>query len=406
MTVQQQLVIFDSGAGQVEVRLASETVWLRQEQMAELFERERSVITKHIRNVFSEGELVRDSVCAKFAHTAADGKTYQVDYYNLDAIISVGYRVKSQRGVQFRQWATRVLREHLTQGYTLNRQRFEQNADELEVALALVRKAAAGEALTSDQGRGLVDVIARYTQTFLWLQRYDEGLLTAPPGSPGGDLPSLDIARAALARLRFDLDQPLDATRWCVVDVETGGLDALRDPLLAIGAVRVDGERIALESSFEVGLTQAQSTAAENILIHGIGGSAQRAGEAPQAALLDWLDFADSAPRVAFHAGFDRAVLARETRAQLGLKLAAPWFDAAVVAPLLFRDAAAQCRQLDDWLAHFGIAVYARHGALADAYATAELWLILLKTMQKKEGLGTARQLHTLLRARRWLSAY
>lgn len=212
MTVQQQLVIFDSGAGQVEVRLASETVWLRQEQMAELFERERSVITKHIRNVFSEGELVRDSVCAKFAHTAADGKTYQVDYYNLDAIISVGYRVKSQRGVQFRQWATRVLREHLTQGYTLNRQRFEQNADELEVALALVRKAAAGEALTSDQGRGLVDVIARYTQTFLWLQRYDEGLLTAPPGSPGGDLPSLDIARAALARLKADLIAKGEAT--------------------------------------------------------------------------------------------------------------------------------------------------------------------------------------------------
>jgi len=93
----------------------------------------------------------------------------QLKHYNQDAIISVGYRVNSRRGVRFRQWATSTLREHLVSGYTLNRQRFEHNARELEAPLALVRKAAAGEALSSDQGRGLVDVIARYTQTFLLL---------------------------------------------------------------------------------------------------------------------------------------------------------------------------------------------------------------------------------------------
>lgn len=221
--------------------------------------------------------------------------------------------------------------------------------------------------------------------------------------------PALDAAstarRAALVRQRFDLDQPLAGLRWCVVDVETGGLDAQRDPLLAIGAVVVEGGRIALDASLEVGLAQAESTAAENILIHGISGSVQRAGEAPHAALLDWLEFAGAAPRVAFHAGFDQAVLTREERMQLGLALKAPWFDAAVVAPLLFPDAAAQCRHLDDWLARFGIAVYARHGALADAYATAELWLVLQQAM-RREGLTTARQLHRLLRARRWLSPY
>ncbi|GIV82650.1 MAG: hypothetical protein KatS3mg051_2004 [Anaerolineae bacterium] len=89
-----------------------------------------------------------------------------MEHYNLDVIISVGYRVKSVRGTRFRQWATRVLREHLTQGYSLDRQRFEQNAAELEAALALVKKAAAGEALTAEQGRGLVDVIARHTMKF------------------------------------------------------------------------------------------------------------------------------------------------------------------------------------------------------------------------------------------------
>jgi prophage maintenance system killer protein len=205
MKTDNQVVIYEGGEARVEVRLDRESVWLTQEQMSTLFNRERSVITKHIRNVFAEGELEREAVCAKFAHTAADGKTYQVEYYNLDAIISLGYRVKSLQGTRFRQWGTRVLREHLTRGFSIDRQRFERNAAELEAALQLVKKAAAGEALTADQGRGLVDVIARYTQTFLWLQRYDEGLLAEPQGSPGGVLPTLDEARAAIARLKADL---------------------------------------------------------------------------------------------------------------------------------------------------------------------------------------------------------
>ncbi len=120
-------------------------------------------------------------------------------------IISVGYRVKSRRGTQFRIWATRTLREHLVRGYTLDRQRFERNAAELETALTMVRKAAAGAALTTDQGRGLVDVIACYTQTFLLLQRYDEGLLVEPRGNSGGVLLAVDEARAAIARLKADL---------------------------------------------------------------------------------------------------------------------------------------------------------------------------------------------------------
>jgi prophage maintenance system killer protein len=199
------IIIYEGAEARVEVRLERETVWLSLQQLAELFGRDKSVISRHLKNIFATGELEREAVVAKNATTAADGKTYLVDYYNLDAIISIGYRVNSVRATRFRQWATRVLREHLTRGFTLNRQRFERNAAELEAALQLVRKAAAGEALTAEQGRGLVDVIARYTQTFLWLQRYDEGLLTAPAGSPGGVLPTLEEARAALARLKEDL---------------------------------------------------------------------------------------------------------------------------------------------------------------------------------------------------------
>ena len=104
----------------LEVRLENETVWLSIDEMSQLFGRDISVIGKHIRNIFKEGELVKDSVWAKFAYTASDGKVYQVDYYNLDVIISVGYRVKSHRGTQFRQWANKVLKEYLLKGYSVN----------------------------------------------------------------------------------------------------------------------------------------------------------------------------------------------------------------------------------------------------------------------------------------------
>ncbi len=194
-----------NGAVSLDVRLERETIWLTQKQMAALFETERSVITKHLRNVLKEGELERRSVCAKFAHTAKDRKVYQTTFYNLDMIISVGYRVNSKRGTQFRIWATNVLREHLVRGVTINRQRLETNAREIEAALSLARRAVASPELTTDMGRGLVEIIARYTQTFLLLQRFDKGLLTEPKGEAGGRLPSAAEVRAAIARLRVDM---------------------------------------------------------------------------------------------------------------------------------------------------------------------------------------------------------
>lgn len=124
----------------------------------------------------------------------------------------MGYRVNSSRATRFRQWATRILREHLTQGWTLNRQRFEENAQELEAALTLVRKAAQSPALDTDSGRGLVDIVSRYAQTFLLLQRYDEGLLTDPQAQAGGTLPSLEEARAGLDSLKGELMARGEAT--------------------------------------------------------------------------------------------------------------------------------------------------------------------------------------------------
>ncbi|MBN2646268.1 MAG: virulence RhuM family protein, partial [Thiotrichales bacterium] len=176
MKAQNQMQLFTTpdGAVSLEVTLNQDTVWLNQTQLIDLFGRDQSVISRHINNVFKEGEVDKQSNMQKM-HIANSDKP--VTYYSLDVIISVGYRVKSLRGTQFRIWAAQILKQHLLQGYTLNQQRFEENAQALEQAIELVRKAARSPELTLESGRGLVDIVSRYTQTFLWLQRYDEGLL-------------------------------------------------------------------------------------------------------------------------------------------------------------------------------------------------------------------------------------
>jgi len=126
---ENQIEIYQTADGQtqINIRFEQETVWLNRQQLAMLFDRDVKTIGKHVNNVFKEGELKKDAVAAKFATTAQDGKTYQVDHYNLDVVISVGYRVKSLQGTQFRIWATARLKELLLQGYSLHQQRFEQN---------------------------------------------------------------------------------------------------------------------------------------------------------------------------------------------------------------------------------------------------------------------------------------
>lgn len=203
-----EINIYQTESGSIEVRLEQDTVWLSQEQMAALFDVQKAAISKHLKNIFASGELKREPTVSKMETVQPEGGrrvTRQIEHFNLDAVISVGYRVNSARATRFRQWATRILREHLTQGYTLNRQRLEANARELEAALLLVRKAAQSPELRAETGRGLVDIVTRYAQTFLLLQRYDEGLLTEPPTETGGRLPSVEEARAALAGLKADL---------------------------------------------------------------------------------------------------------------------------------------------------------------------------------------------------------
>ena len=203
----------DDGHIRLQVALEQETVWLSLDQMTVLFERDKSVISRHIRNVFDEGELVREAVVAKNATTAADGKTYQVDYYNLDVIISVGYRVKSRRGVQFRQWATQTLRQHLVAGYTLHEKRLQERGIEIGQALALLQQTLTHQALVNDEGAAVLAVIQDYANSWSLLQGYDTQSLAATRARQHGMRAlALDDVLAALADLKTALVAKGEAT--------------------------------------------------------------------------------------------------------------------------------------------------------------------------------------------------
>ena len=198
---------------------------------------------------------------------------------------------------------------------------------------------------------------------------------------------------------------PLRAAHWVVVDCETSGLDPARDRLLAVGAVAVRGGRIEIGGGFGALLRQDTPSERANILVHGIGGEAQRSGRPAADALREFSTFLGDGLPVAFHAPFDDAVLRRAMPAA-GLQAPRRWLDAARLAPALFPRAGpakGERRALDDWLAEFGIACPERHDALADAYATAQFLLILLAEAER-QGAGTVQDLHRLEESGRWLA--
>ena len=162
----QDLVLFTSQDGAISVSVAvdRDTIWLNQQQMAALFEKERSVIAKHIRNAINEGEVDEQEVRANFAQTAADGKTYQVAFYNLDVIISVGYRVKSRRGVEFRRWANGVLKQYILKGYALNDTRLQTLGQVVSILKRTENRLDAEQVLS---------VVQRYSAALDLLDAYD-----------------------------------------------------------------------------------------------------------------------------------------------------------------------------------------------------------------------------------------
>jgi DNA polymerase III subunit epsilon len=227
-----------------------------------------------------------------------------------------------------------------------------------------------------------------------WLRRWLRG-------------PELDAAQRAAVKAYQALDRPhagasLDATRFVVADVETSGLNPHRARLISIGAVTVERCRIGLGSSFDVILRQERPSDNDNILIHEIGGAAQLAGCEPRQALIAFLAYVGKAPLVAFHAQFDRVMIDRAMRAHLGISLANPWLDLAALAPALLPGGASRESALDDWLKAYAIENYARHDAVADSLATAELFLVALAAA-RNSGQDSLGHLMAIEEEERWL---
>jgi prophage maintenance system killer protein len=176
-TQSKSIVIYEITKKKViSVPIEHESVWLSLDQLTELFDRDKSVVSRHIKNIFTEKELVKKSVVANYATTAPDGKTYKVDYYNLDVIISVGYRVKSLRGTQFRIWATKTLRDYILKGYAINKNRLiDTGIDELGRAVSLIKQTLDSKVLSTAESRGILQVITDYAHSWVMMHKYDEG---------------------------------------------------------------------------------------------------------------------------------------------------------------------------------------------------------------------------------------
>ncbi len=210
-----QIQLFTTADGQVrlEVSMADETLWLTQAQMSELFGTKRPAITKHLSNIYKSGELAEDTTCSILEHMANHGQTYKTKQYNLDAVISVGYRVNSTRATQFRQWATAVLKQHLIEGYTLNQRRLKERGIEFEQAVALLSRTLANQQLVQPDGEAVISVIADYARSWSLLQGYDEQNL-ADITRKQSDMQALDLDQVltAIAQLKQELIQKGEAT--------------------------------------------------------------------------------------------------------------------------------------------------------------------------------------------------
>lgn len=180
--IQGKVILYKN---KLEVRLDEETIWIDAHAIAKIFDVDRTVIVKHIGNIYKTGELAQKETCAKIAQVAADGKTRQMNIYNLDVILSVGYRVNSKRATQFRIWATNVLRKHLVDGYTINEKRLkaQQNKiDELKNAVRLLGNIALLEGV-SDEAKGIVQIISEYSRALNILDDFDHQRLASPKGT-------------------------------------------------------------------------------------------------------------------------------------------------------------------------------------------------------------------------------
>ncbi len=208
------IIIYDDGNVELNTTFEDETIWLSQKQMSKLFDKSTKTISEHINNIFKEGELDKNSVIRKFRITAEDEKEYNVIHYNLDVIISVGYRVKSKRGTQFRIWANKILKDYLIKGYALNQERLkQQKIDELDKTIKIIKQSLQNEKLNIKEAKGFVEIVSKYAKSWALLQGYDEqNLQEIAQTKEQKFILDYDEAKKAIAELKKTLIAKEEAT--------------------------------------------------------------------------------------------------------------------------------------------------------------------------------------------------
>ena len=218
------IVIYKPKGKEVEIRvkLKKETIWLNAHQIAQIFNIDRTVVVKHIQNIYKNNELFAKSTCAKIAQVAADGRIRRMNQYNLDMIISVGYRVDSKQATQFRVWATRILKQHILQGYTINQKRLletQTKFKELQNAITFLQKKSRKK-LLKGQEKEILDLLGEYSKTLSILEQYDKRKIKKAKGQKGKFVLSYDSCKDIIIKIKENLMTKKEASNFFGIEVE------------------------------------------------------------------------------------------------------------------------------------------------------------------------------------------
>ena len=236
----KEIVKFIDGEIEVNAKVQGETLWVTQKQMCELFGRDKSVISRHINNVFKSGELDKDATVAKNATVQKEGKREvlrEVEYYNLDVIISVGYKVNSKKATKFRQWATKVLKEYILKGYALNQKRLKKNFSEFQKEIELLQKTIKSQNLGEVEAKGFLDIVTKYAKSWVLLNRYDENRLDIPKGRDARFVLDYDEAIEEITKLKQNLIDKKEATELFGLERENSFKGIIRNVYQTFGGV-------------------------------------------------------------------------------------------------------------------------------------------------------------------------
>lgn len=227
MESENQLIIFEDKDKKVEVQLREETLWLDAHRLAELFDVDRTVIVKHIRNIYKSGELDENSTCAKIAQVAADGKKRKMNLYNLDVIIAVGYRVNSKKATKFRIWATNVLKNYLVKGYAINEKKLtKEKLKELENAIKFIKENINTPSISANEEKGMLEIIEKYALVWRWIEEYDTGKIEANITRKERKKISYEEAIEAIAELKNYLIERNEASEIFGIERDSGLFDS------------------------------------------------------------------------------------------------------------------------------------------------------------------------------------